>query len=147
MEIRKLFLVAAISFVFVGCNEDKKTEIVKPTVVSGIVRVLMHNLGSYTFLVKQADKKIGQLSIHANVQRVHLVEDLTDKEPMRIEIVCGWWNSDRDNQYTCKPIPQTFSYWSISANQLVIHLHSVRQIDGAGWNHGKFGRGTTIVVE
>jgi len=34
--------------------------------------------------------------------------------------------------------------------KLEIHIHSVKSvkdIDGAGWNHGKFGNGETSVVE
>lgn len=30
---------------------------------------------------------------------------------------------------------------------LELHLRSAKDVDGAGWNHGKFGRGTTNAVE
>lgn len=29
---------------------------------------------------------------------------------------------------------------------LYIHIHSVRDINGGGWNHGKFGHGKTTVI-
>lgn len=32
-------------------------------------------------------------------------------------------------------------------HHITIHIHSITDINAAGWNHGKFGSGTTTVVE
>jgi hypothetical protein len=31
--------------------------------------------------------------------------------------------------------------------RLDIHIHNLDEIQGGGWNHGKFGRGKTQVIE
>jgi len=36
-------------------------------------------------------------------------------------------------------------HWNLS--YLEIHLHSVKNIEGTGWDHGKGGKGTTQVIE
>jgi hypothetical protein len=144
-------LWSSIFFLARGCGKKEELEAVqaKPMVVSGVVRVFMHQPGHYTFFVKQADNKIGQLSVgYVSPQRVTIIEGLSEKETMRVEIVCGQWGPNWNRSRTCRSIPQPFAYWYISqASRLTIHLHSVRQVDGAGWDHGKNGRGTTTVIE
>ena len=106
----------------------------------------MHQPSEYTFFVKKADNKIGRLRINMRDEiNITIIEDLQPNEPVRVEYLCG---KGVEHPQSCRPIPDSFSYWRVySASKLTIHLHSVKEIDGAGWNHGKNGRGMTTVVE
>jgi hypothetical protein len=145
VEMRKLsFAILSLSFLtisFVGCS----TKIVKSTVVSGITRVFMHEPGHFTFIVQNTETKIlGQLRVEVYSDQVTMLEDLRDDESVRVEYFCGF---HREQPKQCKPIPTDFSNWNLHASQLTIHLHSAKELDGGGWNHGKFGRGQTVVVQ
>ena len=140
-------LFTALTAVFVaGCGDGLRP--VSPTVVSGITRVFMHEPGRFTFIVQHAEAdtltKLGQLRIQVYRNYVTMLEDLKDDEPIRIEYSCG---TRHNNPRQCKPIPVGFSNWNLHASQLTIHLHSAQELDGGGWNHGKHGRGQTVVVQ
>lgn len=138
-----LFCFLTISLI--GCSTNA-TEKVEPTSVSGITRVFMHEPGYFTFLVENTDsKKVSQLRVKTYRDDTVLMEDLEEGQPIRVEYSCG--NNHRSEFYQCKSIPPNFSNWNVYAKKLTIHLHSVKEIDGAGWNHGKFGRGQTTVVQ
>jgi len=121
------------------------TEKVEPTTVSGITRVLMHEPDHFTFLVPNTNnKKLGQLRIRTYQNQTTIVTDLQDNESIKIQYLCG----NLRVAWSCESIPQDFSTWNVDfASQLIIHLHSAKDIDGAGWNHGKFGSGNTTVVQ
>src|SRR3989344_6882557 len=144
--MRKLSFAISLSFLTIsltGCSTNT-TEKVTPTTVSGITRVFMHEPGYFTFLVEHNDsKKVGQLRVRTYIDDTDIVYDLQENQPVSVEYSCG---SHQNRLYQCKPIPQNFSNWTVWAMKLKIHLHSIKEIDGAGWNHGKFGSGQTIVV-
>lgn len=145
--MKNCFVLASCCFLtisLIGCSTNA-TEKVEPTSVSGITRVFMHEPGHFTFLVENTDsKKIGQLRVQTYRDDTIIREDLEDGQSIRVEYSCGKYQKEF---YQCKSIPPNFSNWTVHARKLTIHLHSVKEIDGAGWNHGKFGRGQTIVVQ
>jgi len=144
---RQSFVILVLSFLtisLVGCSTGV-AEKIEPTTVSGITRVFMHEPGHFTFLVKHADgKKVGQLRVETYRDYTNIVEDLEENQSISVEYSCG---SHRNEFYQCKSIPPNFSNWNVRAMKLTIHLHSVKEMDGAGWNHGKFGSGQTVVVQ
>ena len=131
--MKKLLLVF---LVVSACSASPPAELTK---VSGISRILMHEPGHYTFLVEHSSGKVGQLEIHTGNVAVTMLRDLELDEPTRIEILC--------RGRSCKPLPKDFSTWRMYPSTLTIHLSSTKDVDGAGWNHGKFGRGQTVVIQ
>lgn len=133
-----------LTIFLIGCSTNT-TKKVEPTSVSGITRVFMHEPGYFTFLVENTDsKKVGQLRIKTNIDNVIIMKDLDEGQSIQIEYSCGKFQNE---MYQCKSIPPNFSNWNVYALKLTIHLHSVKELDGAGWNHGKFGSGQTVVVQ
>ena len=122
-----------------------KNDKVEPTHVSGITRIFMHEPGNFTFLIEHNDsKKVGQLRVETYRDHTTIVEDLQENQSVSVEYSCGL---NSEELYQCKSIPSNFSNWNVGAIKLTIHIHSVKEIDGAGWNHGKFGSGSTTVIQ
>jgi hypothetical protein len=141
-------LFGFLTIFLAGCATTA-TEKVEPTVVSGISRVFMHEPGNFTFLVEHIDtKKLGQLRVSTYGNYVTIVEDLSEDQPISVVYSCSKYTGQSDEKsYQCRTVPSNFSNWNVRAGRLTIHLHSAKEIDGAGWNHGKFGRGQTVVVQ
>ena len=118
-------------------------EEVKPTVIRNVQRIFMHEKGRYTALVKNSNtNKIGRLAIVIyNDLNLMMFEDVPENEQIWIEYYCGY------PDYNCKEIPANFSFWKIYPEKVIMHLHSAKEINGAGWNHGKYGRGQSVVIE
>jgi len=104
--------------------------------VDGVDRVLMHESNHYTFFVSRPDNTVGILDLRTFSGRVTVVEDMPADQPVRVEYTCR-----------CKEVPPNFVRWRAEPTEIYIRLHSVKEINGAGWNHGKFGSGQTTVVE
>jgi hypothetical protein len=106
-----------------------------PARIEGISRVLMHEPGAYTLLIDEPDGRIsrrtyiGMCDPYATVQLFH--DAPADKSMWAVHrtVDRGFWTGG-----TC-------------AQLLEIHLHSSADINGAGWNHDKFGSGQTTVLE
>ena len=118
------FIVSAITLS--GCC-DRRTvpHIVK---YSHIERVFMHDPGQYSFLYR--DESSNQLlSVSGKIfgsdtyrAKSFLVADVKKED------FC-WAEVDMNN-YT-----------------ITIHIHNASEISGGGWNHGKFGSGSTSPVD
>jgi len=100
--------------------------------MDGVSRVMMHEPSRYTILVEKPDGVVAQYTFGqgccGNVPEIY--RDVPVGQPMWIEYRTG--NPDTNRAFD---------------QLLTIHVHSVSNINGAGWNHGKFGRGDTTVVE
>ena len=98
--------------------------------VYGVQRVLMHEIDFYTFLIREPNStklKSLSLSYHDDKSFV-LISDVAPDKDMWLNLKCR-----------VDPTDKCF--------EIEIHLHSAKDINGAGWNHGKFGKGQTDVVE
>ena len=138
-----VLLICFLTISLISCST--KNEEAEPIRVSGITRILMHEPGYFTFLVEHNNsKKVGQLRVVTYKDNTTILEDLQENQSISIEYSCGSFPGEF---YQCKPIPLNFSNWSVRAIKLIIHLHSVKEVGGAGWNHGKFGSGNTTVVQ
>lgn len=101
----------------------------------GVSRVLMHEPGRYTILVEVPEnKKVNEyyFSRGSTCQKnfPEIFHDVPTDQAMWIQY--RKWTNGRDQ--TCTEL-------------VAIHVHSGAEINGGGWNHGKFGRGQTTVVE
>lgn len=120
-----------IGLVLVACSGDTREEMR----ITNVVRVYMHQPCQYTFDIQVPESKeissrtfynmCGNMSIP-----VRRIADVPANLPM-------WVKYTRWNRGCVGTIDQNFE----------IHLHSVTDINGAGWDHGKGGYGTTTIVE
>jgi hypothetical protein len=94
--------------------------------IDGVEAVYMHNVGSYSVMVRDE---------HGNLNHNRLCgeADVRDDAPPNQSI---WVETTGvETCYKCCHCTAT------------VHIHSLKDIQGAGWNHGKFGSGQTTVVE
>jgi len=111
-------------------NEEQKPLVT--TTVKNIERVLMHEPGEYTFFYTNPQDPKELLSFRVeSIRKLKIFQDVSSEEKSWLTIV-----SRGGCEYSCYGV-----------ESLEIHLHFAEEINGAGWNHGKFGRGQTTVIE
>ena len=115
-----------------GCHDAP----VKTVQVLGVERVMMHQTGDFTFLVKQKDSQLATLKL-STYHPVVFFDDVPAGQSMWLEYQCR-----------CdKELPQTYTSWHVqNLDKLTIHLRKGSDVDGGDWDHGKFGRGRTEIV-
>ena len=113
-------LIVILMFFIVGCSQaGHRIHDIKR---EHIVRVFMHEPGDYSVLVNNN----GELVSKTFACKIRLIRDVPYDEPMYYE-----GERNRDGYFL----------------RVEIHVHSEKDINGAGWNHGKFGSGQTVEVE
>lgn len=98
--------------------------------ISGISRVLMHAPGIYSILVEEPN---GLVTIRSFTRpcsdvRTNLFRDAPESSSI-------WAESIRKE-----------SIIESCSSLISIHLHSASEINGAGWDAGKYGAGQTVVI-
>lgn len=99
--------------------------------ITGIERVFYHDLGSYSFLVRQGDGTLRVVKPLYPNQDVWIratpliIDDVSSGSSMKAE----WWGDD-----------ERFTW------RYEIHVHSINDIEGGAWDHGKFGHGQIQVL-
>lgn len=118
-------LIAVGSLLLISSCCDVKKPLPTPIKYSSIERVFMHDPGVYSFLYK--DEATNELISVNTVGKNH------------------YW---RYHVYTDVK-PEDFCWAEVDETKSVtsIHVHSSSEIMGGGWNHGKFGSGSTTPVE
>jgi hypothetical protein len=115
--MRFITIIAAIAILASGCAQ--KYNIKKQ---DNILRVFMHEPNDYSIMYKQIDElktiRIG---------RARVMADVPEGKPMWAK----WLEADDSHHNKC---------------EAEIHIHSPKDIDGGAWNHGKRGRGQTVVL-
>lgn len=147
MKRLTIALTLPIILLFTACVATEETQ-PQATRIENIDRILMHDIGEYTFLIKKPDNTTGRLRILVNETKLQMKNNLNPDESIKIEYTC--YSNRSDNGKTCKPIPKHFSYWRIHAQYLIIRMHDAKEIDGAGWERTQGKQhvsGTTIVIE
>lgn len=108
------------------CDQNTTPQVVK---YPHIERVFMHDPGQYSFLYK--DESNGQLiSVSRRVfgsQSEHRAKYILIPDVKKDDFC--WAEIDMGNYLT------------------TIHIHDASEIIGGGWNHGKFGSGSTAPIE
>ncbi|MBS1722575.1 MAG: hypothetical protein JSS66_06150 [Armatimonadetes bacterium] len=122
-----------VLFVPVSCQEYMEAQYrPKEATVRRVSRVFMHEPNNYT-LWSVTDGAVSEVTVSASTVRIVL--DGGD-DPWAWFSYTAW----RDDVW-----PKAKYYGH--ADKLVLHLSSVRSVEGGGWDHGKFGRGATTVVQ
>ena len=125
------FSVIITSLVLLGCSE--RTEEVR---IDNVVRVFWHEGTRYSLQVRKPNSaEIETIAINNNMcggksprDRIKILADVPLLDSMWVRYTVNFnWNLD-------------------CLEALEIHIHSEKDIDGGGWNHGKFGRGQTSVI-
>ena len=115
----------ALFIVFIpGCKDEVKTW--KYPVVA---KVFMHNPGEYSFLYEEGNE-LKPFSISDNGILIYkIVTDAEIGSPMWAEVKQIIPTTGRDTYH------------------LTIHIHKPSEINGGGWDNGKFGKGRQVEVE
>jgi hypothetical protein len=111
-----------------GCGDCAKEQVPEVIRLEGQLRILMHEQGRYTIFEEMPNGLVRQHSFE--ICRDHKDPVITHGLPVKQPT----WVEYQREQGGCNRL-------------IAIHLHSVSEINGAGWNHGKFGRGQTTVIE
>ncbi len=116
-------VLAAIVFVACSTKADEN--------IDHVQRVFMHDTDEYTFMVQNPDTGTMRMEKrHAN--SVTLVRDVPpDKEMWAKYVNTGGCGEDGTG----------------INGTLTIHLHFSTEVEGAGWDRGKSGNGTTQPIE
>jgi protein required for attachment to host cells len=89
-------------------------------------RLFMHVVRTFSVLVADGDKlKLYRIDPYDSEPPITFIQDVPEGKSM-------WFKGERGNHY----------YYNME-----FHIHSVQDINGANWNHGKQGRGQTHVIE
>ena len=99
-----------------------------------IEKVLYHEHSKYSVLVKNG-KNLNVLGIPTG----QLVQDLDRREKMYIERPYSEYRGFRTGKIY-RSYPDSRAVW-------YIHIHDPDEIGAGGWDHGKFGKGQTTVIE
>ncbi len=134
--LKTLGLLLVLVF-FGGCQ--KKYYIDKTTyedeTITDIVRVFWHEQRHYSFYIQ----KEGSQEI--NIKEIDVVYNYDKSVKIFSDVPAGnkMWAKIKESRGRTG-----FNYYTV---YLEIHLHSVKDVEGGGWNHGKFGSGQTQVVQ
>lgn len=131
MSYIRLFLAVIIMVLLTaGCGEEvvHHTEIDHTNKYVGVRKVLVHQVGQYSVFVP--GEKGGYVQKELARCKATFFEDVPQEEDMYAEET---YYSSTD--YRLRETYCTF------------HVHSLKEIGGGGWHHGKFGRGQTNVIE
>lgn len=122
-----IFLAVCLSIFM--CQRDASTPRIETR--QQIERVFMHTPGGYSVVVNDGGEiKVKTFEWAAPIHgggKLSVLADVPEGEPM---------------YYTGLQYGEGGGYLEV-----VIHIHSAKDINGAGWDRGKFGRGQTNVVE
>ena len=100
--------------------------------ISNVVGVLMHEPGSYTLEVQNPGSPV---VVNTWVRTYYgeyaqIVTDAPNNEPMWAVLIIEHYSAGR-----------------VFTRGLELHVHTVQDVNGAGWNHGKFGSGQTTRIQ
>ncbi|MFH1430352.1 MAG: hypothetical protein ABIG71_02390 [Candidatus Uhrbacteria bacterium] len=121
--MRRIVVTLVVALVLVCCATRAEIRI------DNVERVLMHEPNRYSLFTRSSDDS-DRLTHHNIFTEPTIVTDAPGGEPM-----WATWTQYSDG---CDG--------TIYRN-FVIHIHSARDINGAGWDRGKNGRGQTTVIE
>jgi len=131
-----LWTTLLLAVAFLALYSTTTEQAIQPPSVMGVykaVRVFMHEPSRYTVLAEGDDGVIRPFTFQTFYQEnVRFFRDVDANQSMWVE---------------CELSP-TQSYPSMrSCSRLDIHVRSAEDVNGAGWDHGKNGKGMTTVVQ
>ncbi len=121
--MKKLFCIFLLGIS--GCGSESHLPL-EDRRIDNIQRILMHDSYEYTFFIQKDNELTSETFQFRGLPK--FIIDISAGEPMYV---------------IYKPYPN----WDHVITNARIHIHSPQDINGAGWNHGKFGKGQTIPLE
>lgn len=121
----KIAALAALVFCFFACDAG-------PAVRKHvhIERVFMSSPNTYYAYVRGSDGAIDTVSLASGYSRPRIIDDVPAGQPI--------WAVEHLTTSGCvHGVPESVE----------IHVHSLKDIDGGAWNHGKGGHGQVELVE
>jgi len=122
-----LLIIGGILMVAYNEKQDTPT-LPMESIKMEVVQVMEHQLGRFSVKYMEKDGSIGERYAEGDIT---LIPDVPEGRPM--------WIVERRSKSPNGGI----HYFGGTE----IHIHSVKDIYGGGWNHGKHGSGQTNVVE
>ncbi len=99
----------------------------------GVERVFMHEPGQYSLLVRGEQGVLSSIDLRGNHNaKANIFTDVPPDQPMYARVLHS---------------PEGRCGGNIRPWYTELHVHTVQEINPAGWNHGKLGRGQTIEIE
>jgi hypothetical protein len=118
-------LLAILLLVISGCGQTTTKEVV----YKDIDRVFMHSWNTVSFFKENEDGSIQHKFLRSqDFGSIKYFSDVPKDEKM--------WAKETTVEHSMS-----------TDTDVEIHLHSVDEVDGGEWNHGKQGSGTVSVVE
>lgn len=97
--------------------------------IENVVRVFMHEPDLYTFGVQNPESSEVRMITMKCYDGVKIFTDVPADKRMWVEVF------------------RTGNGWESNRYRIEIHVYSEKNIEGGGWDHGKFGKGTTQVIK
>lgn len=123
--MKKIIVAVAMALMFCGCKHTFVDE------RNDIVAVWKHEVGRYSITYKEGHELI-DYNFNKDGRSVYpsfsIIADVPEDSNM-------WYEARYDLNA------------NMSTAKVFIHVRSIDDINGAGWNYGKFGRGSTERVQ
>lgn len=121
-----------LALLIAGCSFGQMTD----ERIDDVARVFWHEGHRYSILVETGDNTYRTVSLPHypcawGTGAVSVVSDVPTNEKMWVEL-----RVERGSNFSADCF-----------EKIAIHVHSPKEVEGGGWNHGKFGTGTTSVIE
>jgi len=151
--MKKFVLVFLLLFTNVPASEaliidNKDVSFVE---IDNVVRIFMHEPDDFSVMTKDATtgimiiRRVGEIIDEPPYNRTgrdtyEFVTDVpADKEMYVVVTIWFRWKTSRFSNERYRDGRDHF--------EATFHVHSEKDVEGGGWNHGKYGRGQTAVVE
>lgn len=120
-------VVIAVSLTMIGCPGPVRKETVKRDKIEHVARILMQNPHQFSLIIPDGNRPSEYIVKDIQIDEVKFIIDVPKGSDCWVEVI-----DVRD------PGLKIFGSF---------HLHQIGEIEGGGWDHGKFGRGHTAVIE
>lgn len=124
MKKVSFFVASIVCLIFCGCMSEK---VFTDEKVENVTRIFMHERGHYTFFSENPDSPEIIINTVGTFPE-KIFKDVPKDKPMWYRYRMYRRNGEMHYEFE-------------------IHIRSVKDIEGAGWDHGKFGKGQTTVIE
>lgn len=121
------YVLLALSFLLLGCEVHSN---VKPK--TPIIALYMHEVGNYSVAVQEGE-------------HIRMIEFRRQMITIPTKIIADVPNND-SMWFECFGTYHEMKSWSEDA-RCEIHIRNIDDINTAGWDHGKFGKGNTIRIQ
>jgi hypothetical protein len=128
----RFFTLLLLALLTIGCGMR-----IQEQKINNVVRVFWHEYSRYSVMVKEPNSNELKMIEFARYScprddsggGIHFYQDVETSKPMYINY----------------KVMHRVGFGSCVV-QLDFHIHSENDVEGSGWNHGKFGSGRTAVI-